>query len=94
MGQLLASNVPEAWVWIRATGEFDGDASFIESVYQPVDQSKEPEPFIIEDALTDFELMNCYRQLAQLLTTEKSGSFKKCHYFLQNDGKYRADYEF
>jgi hypothetical protein len=94
MGQLLADNVPGPWMWIRATGAFEGTSTFIESVYQPPDQSKKPEPLIIEDAATDWALADCYRQLARLLTSDKVGPFSKCHYFLENNGKYRADYEY
>jgi hypothetical protein len=74
--------------------EFEGTGTFLESTFQPIDESKEPEPFVPEDGAVDLELEDCFRQLAALLATEKSEPFKKCHYLLRNDGKYRADYEY
>jgi len=94
MGRLLAENVPAAWVWIRSTGEIDGPMSILENSYQPTDADSEPVTFFIEDGERDMELADCYQQLARLLNTGGVGLFKKCHYSLNRDGKYRAEYEY
>ena len=94
IGQILAGSAPEPWIWIRATAELEGTATTTELSYQLIDRGREPEPFFIKDGATDWEHVDCSRQLAKLLTTEKVGPFRKCQYLLQNDGKYRADYEY
>ena len=95
MGRLLSENAPAPWEWIRSIGTLDGDATMIESVYQPLGLvGGEPEWYVIEDAERDGELADCYQQLARLLSEGNSGLFAKCHYFLDRNGQYRADYEY
>ena len=93
IGRYLIDAAPEPW------SEIDVHAQLLEhglinlaSFYRPKRDLRLHEPFMIEDAVTDFEFAQCFQTLARLVSTPEKGLFRECRYHLKSDGTYSADY--
>lgn len=93
IGQYVVNHVRESYVDVDINIKlYDDGLITLESFYRPERNPSAREVFEIEDAATEFEFAQCFRKLAELVSTPEKGLFKECNYRLKSDGSYSVDY--
>lgn len=89
MGKALAAAARNPWSRIAMDATLAGNRVDAVVAYWEGEDEK-PKGY-----LTGVSMLARYvYELARLVSSEEKGLFKKCHFELNSDGKYRADFEY
>jgi len=92
IGKWLSNAVPEPWDRIEVYFEIIEMDDVWEDciVYFPKKSPLIEKQFFIDD----FDFTDCFYQLARLTSEEGKGFFKRCDFVLNNDGRYKVDFQY
>ena len=87
IANLLAESIREPWLSVAVDTRLDGNSVDFSVVFKRPDLTEGNIPYVPKLARYLFEL-------ARLVSDEERGLFTTCHFVLQSDGTFEAEYDY